>query len=205
MLNFPFLPLLADGIGTFISLLFLFIAFIGWVMNLLSGKNQPAPPPGPRPRQQPRRDRRVQDEIEVFLRDVSQGRTPPTRPVEVVEEEEPALEIIEEHQPSLAELRQMRQREAASPDLSSELQEHLQNFLAREQQMSRAATANAPAIALGRTPGGAPKPQAAAEATPATSEVSAEELAALLRSPAGMRQGILMSEILGRPLSQRKS
>ena len=83
------------GIFDAIPVIFLIIAFIGWILNLVSGKNRPRRPAGagraddPPVRPLMPRDNRLQNEIDVFLREAqSKGRNPDDEPVEVVEIEE---------------------------------------------------------------------------------------------------------------------
>jgi hypothetical protein len=81
------------GVDTIIYAIFLVVAFLGWIINQINGQNNPqragnprVPPPQQRP-PRPAQDR-LQNEIEVFLREV-QGRKPQAPPPPGQEQREP--------------------------------------------------------------------------------------------------------------------
>ena len=67
--------LFANAVGDVITLIVLAITFLGWIVNLVSAKNKlppqqagrPRPPAPPRPRND-----KLQDEINIFIEDLSQ-------------------------------------------------------------------------------------------------------------------------------------
>ncbi len=62
-------PVFADA-TTVVGLLVLIFTVVGWLVNLANSQNNPPPPPQNRPRPpRPRRDR-VQNEIDIFLKEV---------------------------------------------------------------------------------------------------------------------------------------
>jgi hypothetical protein len=65
----PLAPLLADGDAVIGGIIFL-ITIAGWIVNLISSKNQKGPPVAnrPRPPQRPR-DEKLQQEINIFVED----------------------------------------------------------------------------------------------------------------------------------------
>ncbi|MCH7870604.1 MAG: hypothetical protein IID33_02785 [Planctomycetes bacterium] len=87
-------PILAAN--GWLSTVILIVMFLGWIMNLLSKQNKPAPPALGRRRQPPRRggDDQLQSEIDSFLQEVG-GEQPRERVDEV------AIEIVadEERRP----------------------------------------------------------------------------------------------------------
>ncbi len=67
--------ILAD-LGSLFALAFLAISFIGWIINLINAQNPPPPPQGQRGAPPRPRDRKVQNEIEQFLREAMGQRAP---------------------------------------------------------------------------------------------------------------------------------
>lgn len=67
--------LFANAVGDVITLIVIAITFLGWIINLVSAKNKMPPPPAGRPRPpappRPRNDK-LQDEINIFIEDLSQ-------------------------------------------------------------------------------------------------------------------------------------
>lgn len=101
MLDFPLPPpVLADGVGSLIGIVFVVLMILSWIMQLIGGSNRQQQRPanrGPQraPRQQPRRprDEKLQKEIDVFLnevggRDAGKGAGSEEVPIEIVPEEE---------------------------------------------------------------------------------------------------------------------
>lgn len=63
----------------YVGLIFVILALAGWIYNLVSGQNPARPPVVQKPRQPPRpRDDRLQDEIDIFIKEVSPGRSQPS-------------------------------------------------------------------------------------------------------------------------------
>lgn len=90
-------PVLAVDIGTLIGVIFVVIAILGWLINLIGAQNRPAPPVvrGGQRRPPRPRDDKLANEIELFLREVAgQKRQKPAHkphdevPIEVVAEAE---------------------------------------------------------------------------------------------------------------------
>ncbi len=104
------LPVLAAfDFGTAVSIIFLLIAFISWILQAVS-ENKPAggrrPPRPQQPGQRPRRNPELQSEIDRFLTQVRQrGGTPPAEqggppPPRPVPDHSPRRPVAPQNQPS---------------------------------------------------------------------------------------------------------
>lgn len=207
-------------------IIFLVIAFISWIINLVSKNNDEAKAGGGRaPRPEPPRDGRLQNEIDIFLQEVSgqkkgNARVEEDIPMEIVEVEEtpprrrnvrqqpprrpsrrqearetsasehnrPGPGVAERQKPGSANLgggvRQHVSEHLSSGDVESHVEEHLAHDVDQSVQQHLGQFSVGESVDLG-APGTHP-------------------LVSLLRSPSGMRQAILMGEILSPPKSQRK-
>src|SRR5437879_11478336 len=68
-------PVLADA-DTVIATVVAVITIVGWIINLVSNKNQKGPPVANRPRPPARpRDERLQEEISIFIEDAGGQRS----------------------------------------------------------------------------------------------------------------------------------
>jgi cell division protein FtsN len=213
-------PILAADASTYITLIFVILGFLGWIMNLTSNKN--APPPA-RPRQPdaggrpPNRDERIQSEIDIFLQEV--GGRKPKRP-------EPARERAVE-QPAPPARRPVARRPVAEaprtadpPRLepparpahrvgSGELGTGVREHLARQIELDRAELATKQPLStvaerisqhhLGSLGQKEAAPAATVPEVAAATLQAALPLHRLLRDPNGLRNAVLISEILGPP------
>jgi hypothetical protein len=236
VINFPVLA--ADAWGTLISIAFLVIAFIGWIMNLVNNQNQPpAPADRGRPRRPPRpQERKLQSEIDLFLEEVS-GRRPEAAQIEVFE---PPAEEADTHVSAMNEPRPpkprrkpvgsgIKQRQMAGSgqlehglrDQMAERREsrRLADTVKRQQEQGSSSRAEShmslfrddadlgtyrdeSQVGTFRDDEAKAVKQQALEHLQ-QQQIQASSLAALLRNPAGMRQAIVLSEILMRPRSMQ--
>jgi hypothetical protein len=203
-----FVPLLAIDVGFLIFIVFIAISIINWLIQTV-GAQQKQPQPPPRPVRAGQGQDRLKREIEDFLREVG-GNRPERRGAK---REEAGIEIVPERerakqpqqrrpqpqrprrQPSKAKtpLKPAPPAEPMPPSPSLALGEELRSQLAD-------AAATRGDDAFGRSHLDAPmdfRPNLA------KSEDEPHELVKLLRQPAGIRQAIILQEILTRP-SERK-
>src|SRR5262245_32610537 len=76
----PLTPLLAD-VEKILGAVVVIFWIVGWLIKLVATQNQKNPPVANRPRPPARpRDERLQEEIDIFIQEVSPQRTPPRRP-----------------------------------------------------------------------------------------------------------------------------
>lgn len=210
-------PVLADGIGTTISVVVLVIAFLSWIVNLINGQNQPPRARGPQNRPPRPGQDRLQNEIEVFLQEV-QGRKkpdvdpqaaaprpvrePPPRPQRPKpparrpqRKSKPVAERPRRRRPVPAERKPIAKKSEtkAKSAVGSLEDRHLESRIEGSvaQHLKPLESDIAPAVQ--------PDPAAAS----AKVRRSATDIATLLRSPAGVRQAILLNEILSRPIGLR--
>lgn len=221
-------PLLAADPGTYITLIFVIIGFLGWIMNLTSNKNAPPPAAPARPRPpQPRaqaRDERIQSEIDIFLQEVG-GRKPARRaePRErIVEEppEPPARRLVERPapQPTPEPVRTTTLRREAvakaehrvgSGDLGTTVREHVARYMetARIDQSVKQHLSTVIDRAVQQHLGSLGQEQAAQLAAAVDVAAKAPEgthpIVGLLRDPKGLRNAVLISEVLGPPRGRR--
>ncbi|MGE3313820.1 MAG: hypothetical protein AB7O26_01805 [Planctomycetaceae bacterium] len=217
------IELLAVGLEEVIGLIVVVLTILGSLINFLSGKNQPQQPrPQQRRPQQPMRGDKISNEIEVFLQEVT-GRKPPQRPAErpvprpASPPEQPAPRRVVAPRPAAtappAPERKVLQPVAASPatllgdrpapgsqDLGSSVRTHLNEYMdptRLEKQVAadmRDTVAAAVQAHLGQFAG--------ASLTGHRSEKKhvqqTHPIVALLRNPDGVRQAILIKEVLER-------
>ncbi len=219
------IELLAVGLEEIIGLIVVVLTILGSLVNFLSGKNQPQQPRPQqrRPPQQPMRGDKISNEIEVFLQEVT-GRKPPQRPAErpvprqvSPPEQPPAPRRVVAPRPAAtpkpAPERKVLQPVATQPstslsdrippgsqDLGSSVRTHINEYMdpkrlekqvAADMRDTVAATVQAH---LGQFSGD--------ELTGVRKEKSKVQkmhpLVALLRNPDGVRQAILIKEVLER-------
>jgi hypothetical protein len=221
-------PLLAD-IGPFITGAILIISFIGWLSNIISSQQKPKAPQAPR--QQPRpRDKRVQDEIDAFLKEATgQGRQKQQRPpgrdqvfsaedIEVVGKPQraapkPKAKPANKPAPSPAAKRaepsraapgaSMAQRHLAADTLGKDLQQHVRTHMA-ERPAGVSSPSASTASRLGTFTAEQSTGRKAADETLRRASTPASELLKLLRGPSGVRQAIILGEVLRRPRLTRR-
>lgn len=217
-------PLLAGiDIGTFIFVVMLMISFLGWVVNLINGSQKPAAP-GNRPRQPPRpRDERLQSEIEIFLQETERKTAPQREPARQAAPRRPQpprppqprreppkpqrLEPQTKAPPSrpAAPPAAVLPSEAARPSLSTLGQSERIKVQTEPQLPHLAGQVGAQQIGHLTTnmPLGTLTGSGVGMAIPTTG--AAAGVVRLLREPGGVRQAVLMNEILQRPKALRKS
>lgn len=219
------IELLAVGLEEVIGLIVVVLTILGSLINFLSGKNLPQQPRPQqrRPPQQPVRGDKISNEIEVFLQEVT-GRKPPQRPAErpvprqATPPEQPAAQrrVIAPRPvappPSAPERKVLQPAtqtsatplsERAAPgsqDLGSSVRTHINEYMdpkrlekqvAADMRDTVAATVQAH---LGQFSGekltGVRKENQRVQQT--------HPIVALLRNPDGVRQAILIKEVLER-------
>jgi hypothetical protein len=218
-------PLLAVDVGGLIAIAFMVISFIGWLSNLVSGQQKPGQrPQQPQPRQRPPQSRKLREEIDAFLQE-AQGKPrerpePPRRPAEVLTAEQveapaggrrsqparkpkprperpaprpaatpeqrrspvpSAAPVAAAAAPSPPKRESWLERRELPPTISDSVSSHFHNVT---QPVAGAMTE----IAGERARSGA----------------AAAELLKLLRDPAGVRQALVLQELLSPPLAMRR-
>ena len=220
-------PLLAADPATIIGLIVGALTLLGWIMNYANQKQAQQPPVHrpPRPRPQRAGDDRLQSEIDVFLEEVRGGRRKlgeePARPVEAprpaqrperraprpIEQRHLEPKVAPRVEPTVAK----RKRPAAAEDrprIRQRITEQISadRIEAHASHVGRGVDA-AVQSHLGlftATDAPAPAPgSAAASAAPAATSL-AQRVRAMLREPEGVRQAVLISEILARPRPGRR-
>ena len=218
--------LAAPDISTWITLIFVILGFLGWIMNLAGSKNPPPPArsgraPGAPPRPQPRnRDERIQSEIDIFLQEVGAKKRPSEpKPVEADEptrtraplRREPFARTTAEAEapvaPVLPAAEPERQRLAPS-QLGSAVREHVSQHLqgARLEQHVKQQLETVVERAVEHHIGARDRTDRQSAFGKDDSErapTPEHSMIQTLRSPAGMRQAMILSEILGPPPSLR--
>ncbi|MEX0702271.1 MAG: hypothetical protein WD069_09265 [Planctomycetales bacterium] len=223
-------PLLAQIEGcSAVAVAFVVITIIGWILQLVSGAKRQEQQRARRPVQPRPRDDRLQSEIDLFLEEVG-GRRRPPEPARRREPAGPAiLEVVPEERPraegrlpsarsrpaqpqppqrTAAQRARIESRHIDSSRLGGEVRAHLQESLEVSRVSAHVSQHLAPIVEksdsehLGMFTGGG-----GALGTAATTRSSGltHPVVALVRNPQGMRQAILLSEILGRPLAQRRA
>ena len=225
-------PILADA-GTYITLIFVILGFLGWIMNLTSNKNAPPPAAPARPRQpvqgRPQnRDERIQSEIDIFLQEVG-GRKPRPRTEQAspaaIEIEEPPprrpvrrpperpvrrmAEPIRPSGPPPTEVPPRPEQGARSNDLGTTIREQVARHIettrvdhATKQQLSNVVE-RAVEHHLGTLVQKEAAQLAAAVEVAARTPEGVHPVVGLLRDPKGVRNAVLISEILGPPRGRR--
>ncbi len=211
-------PVLAD-IGGLIAVGFLIISFIGWLSNLISGQKPPAPQ---RRRPLPNRDRRIQDEIDAFLKEAVQGRKPrrkrrpPSGRAEILSADE--IEIVEEprtHRPAPPSAKPQHKpvgtlKPKVKPhDLAQNVQSHFKSHMSERidqiveshlsHEVDKSVTEH-----LGVFTGEKTTARIRARETTRIRKGPAAALVEAMRSKQGVRQAILFNEILSPPLARRQ-
>ncbi|MEX0717697.1 MAG: hypothetical protein WD066_13975 [Planctomycetaceae bacterium] len=217
--------LLAQGEGcTAVAVAFVVITIIGWIMQLVTGAKQGQQRAG-RPVRPPRpRDDRLQSEIDLFLEEVDGRRRPPPpqRPSAV-----PAiLEVVPEDRKELGRRSTIRPHTEKSPPSPAPT---LPGTSRRQRSEARPAAADgtgsdvrAPRRELTDVPrhivpesdyltsaqelGGAEHLGAfvGGGGGSARGAGGTHPVVSLARNPHGMKQAIVLTEILGRPLARRE-
>jgi hypothetical protein len=223
-------PIFADLFEGWGMIIVAVITLIGWLMSFVNQKNAPPPPVrNPRiPNPAGRRDDRLSNEIDIFLQEVS-GRKRQDEPVEIelVPEDEirerssrrkqaeqsqrPGNRKLQSSLPNKSEKHlgsKIAERHLTGPD---QLGQGLQDHLAESMQAGRIKKHVAAHLDhdvnrsveqhLGRF-GGA---DLAVPTTTRKESAAARKVVKLLRDPDGVRQAILINEVLSRPVGMRKN
>ena len=216
-------PVLADGqlIG---FVIFVVVMIMSWIVKVIGGVNQAAPPARGRQPQPPRsRGDGLQREIDRFLREVGGGRKRGEEvAIEIVPEQErqrprqkprpktrpPAAQPPETDQHVKPGTNIAQRESIVSKNLGAGLREHLQEYMENrvEEHAEEHLSHNVEASVfehLGEFTGGAAE-QGDLETTHRSS-AAARQIVSLLRDPDGIQQAILINEILSRPLTRRHS
>ena len=210
-------PILADielrGVITIVVIVF---AFISWISNLISRKQQgQRGQAGGRPPQP--RNRELASEIDSFLEEVTGNRPTERATIELVSDEE-----LQQRRGTTRQRRARSERFEKKPqhlerpgsniaqrkgpgsgNLGSNLTSHLADYMAEdhvddhvEEHLTHAVDQNV-SEHLGSFSGGSSARSEAIESRGRTPDE--HPIAAILRSPDGVRQAVILTEILSRP------
>lgn len=246
--------ILAAGIGDAISVIILVIAFLGWLLSLIGGKNQAPRGGGGGAHRPPRpRDDRISQEIDAFLREVSGSKRPQPGPQRRPPPDEVPIEIVpeEERRPRLAERTRMQARrvqrqasqqppvssprrtgiEAGAPattqtqqqrrlstisgrktfdsdELGAQIRKHLAQYMDEHridedvQKDLRRAVDESVRQHLGAFSEGEAGVEPARSAAGASTRPG--QMIQFLRNPTGIRQAIVLNEVLSPPVALRQ-
>ena len=218
-----FTPIIALG-SEIVTLLFLIFAFLSWLASL--GKDAAGKQQGPRPARPPQaRDERLKNEIELFLEEVGKGTAPRTQPKPRQRSRPPKPRTP----PTLREQRKgseskkqtgTRQKpettvaagmELHDRRLSSDLQRHVSEYMDDDRieqhvddhignEITESVNEHiAQSVSQHLGPAETTRQETRTETLSRPAQI-----ATLLRSPSGMRQAILLSELLSPPRALRK-
>lgn len=202
-------PILALNISQIIGLIIFTVSVLSWFVNLVKG-NQPNQ--APRPRNRPRDP--VQSELEKFLQEVVGNKDQPEkkRPAaqapqqkspRAANDKKGGKAKPQQQRPAKAETASQRpgERAAASHLQTSALGQGVRSHLHEHMEPNRIGAAVQQDIdsAVRKDLG----PNAASDAVTRAGNI--HPLAKALRDPQGVRQAILLNEILSRPKSLRRS
>jgi len=202
-------PILAITPGQIIGLIIFTISVLSWIVNLVQGNQQNQ---APRPKNRPRDP--VQSELEKFLQEVVGGKAQPERkrPPQPLPQQKPSRAANEkkggkakspQSRPARTETAMQRpgERAAASHLQTSTLGQGIRSHVLEHLDSNRiGATAQQD---LASTARGDLRPDATSDALSRAGNI--HPLAKALRDPQGVRQAILLNEILSRPKSLRRN
>lgn len=197
---FP-LPVLADA-GAVVGLLVLIFSVVGWLVNLANSQNNPPVPQKQRPRPpRPRRQgQRMQNEIDIFLKEV--------RGEETVSDDDVVVESVP---PKSA--RQRRTRTASPPPqpppTKSQESRRLGSVEANlDSHVGESLSSHHLASPMGEDPSQGERPDyrgvGEMVAIQKGRSTSALPVMQMLRDRQGLRNAILVNEILSKPKSLRE-
>jgi len=220
---------LLAAIGDLGFLLFVAFAFLSWLINAVGAKNKKNQPNRARrqPQRPPRgRDKQLQNEIDQFLAQVK-GRAAGEKPLDVVEirERKPRRRPVSKQPPPLPEKPARKQKPGnrlskqhlrdSEKELGSSVRKHLaahmepdnvdlqvENYLAHDVQASVSEHLGRFAAEESKTT--ATRLETTTGVTSPAVGVTPAAMLQLLQSPQGIRQAILLSEILQRPRALRR-
>ncbi len=212
--------LLAADIGNWIGLAILVLSVLGWLVNAIKGVDPQGKPLPQRPQGKPKRD--LRSEIEVFLEELQQPKPqPPAQPERAApvpaRAETPLVARNVERQRKEKSRKGNNQTRKPEPvakpqpkggmrPLSSGpgqgLRQHVSSYMASRRVDSSSQSLLADRVGASvqqHLSGGTVAPVEAAMSTMA----APHPLFALLSTPEGVQQAIVMNEILQRPVSMR--
>jgi len=214
-------PLLLADFDSIIGILFVVFWIVAWVLKLVASHAQKGPPATVRPKPANRGgDDRLQEEIDIFIKEVNPKKTsrrPPAAqppvPVKANRSRKPPLKSATESGVPAAESKRSKPGQSISQrhiptgeklgeGVQQHLQQHMRERVAREaavfvgdsvdqsveQHLGQPTAPGLGNLAAAPTPG-APKPHRLVES---------------LRNPASLRQGMVLSLILGPPPGRQR-
>lgn len=185
----------ADDFGVIVTLIVMAVSAIGWVFNMMSGKNQPGPPP----MSKPRRERPKPEEVSIFLDDTSKSNRSgqksrkkpappaPPRPVVAPVAKRPGSEIATRHLQTsdLGSGVTTHVSEAIGRRVEQNVQDHMQRRVDQSVSAHLGQFSAAPPVVKER--GGA-----------------ADEIVDMLKNPASIRQVMILNTLLSPPPGFRR-
>lgn len=225
-------PLLAADIGGLIAIAFMVISFIGWLSNLISGQQKPGQRPQPQQRPRPPQGKRLREEIEQFMRE-AQGQgggakaQPPGRVLsaeDVVAAPASPKQKSQRKPPQKANKQRpaetppagrrapgsdVSERKVESASLGAGLQQHVSQHMA-ERVAAIASRDVEPSVddsvAAHFAPFTGDGPAGALTSGDGIRSAAgpAAELLKLLRNPQGVRQALVLGELLKPPVAMRR-
>ena len=207
----PSFIVLALGEGVILGIV-LIISLISWIVNLVQGANKPKPKPGNRPR-----PNQGQSELERFLKEVVGGkpepepekkRPAPPKPARPVVEKKPkpkpqAQRPVTPPRPAAADRpgARLAQTHLAATTMGDGVRNHVSSHL--EPHNVDAKVKRDVESAVQRDIDDAVRRDIGSDRTTSASQRPIHPLIQVLRNPEGVRQAVMMTEILNRPKSMR--
>jgi hypothetical protein len=220
-------PVFAIGMDNLLTVVLVVIMILGWLINFVNSQQKP-PAAGGRPRPPRPRDTRLSDEIDNFLQEVTgSGRKKPKEtPLELVFDEEPQRRSPPRVRKRPDQAGRTRQRQTPQPKrtqpdsstverrpardsnrLESSIPAHqvdsMENRIAHQVEDYLSHDVNeSVAKHLGSFSGG-DAARSTATSSGRASPARARRIVGLLRDPVGIRQAIVINEVLSRPKALR--
>ncbi|MDZ4685347.1 MAG: hypothetical protein SH850_09670 [Planctomycetaceae bacterium] len=202
----PLHPLLAFEVGEYIGMAVLLLSFLGWIVNSIKGNAPDGQPREPRPH--PKRD--LRSELEVFLEELQSGKPQPKPqperpppPAQPVAKKQQRQAKSKKPQPKPAP-KTLVQPAAKPSSIGGGVREHLATYMAPDRVGAHAQSH----IGQHRIDDAVAKDLAggtvAAVATIETPRATPHPLLKVLMSPDGVKQAILLQEILQKPRALRR-
>ncbi|HUQ70415.1 MAG TPA: hypothetical protein VM165_12870 [Planctomycetaceae bacterium] len=199
-------PLLAVDVGEWIGMAVLLLSFLGWIVNSIKG-NAPDGQPRP-PRPQPKRD--LRSELEVFLEELQTGKPQPQpkppaeRPPQPVAKKQQRQPTKPKKSPPKPAPKTLVSQAAKPASIGGGVREHVATYMTPDRVASHAQSH----IGQHRIDDAVAKDLAggtvAAVAMIETPRATPHPLLKVLMSPDGVKQAILLQEILQRPRAFRR-
>jgi len=196
-------------IGQLIGLAVVVISFLSWFVKQLKGGDAPG---GQAPPARPPADKPLRSEIEVFLKELTKGEEPKRRPQQPPQRKpapakaktekarkprppEPAPQSGSRKRPGS----QLEQKHLATSQLGQGLRSHLNEYMTQDR-----VTAEAQQFIGDRVDQAVEKDLGQMTAAAIPRSKSQHPLLALLAQPGGVRQALIMNELLQKPTALRK-